>query len=850
MELRLRRAALLALGLAGVLGVAGARGSQPVAPFRADAESRLAGPVADAVQRLAMLDLRLRNRALPEDYAVTADLLGFARRLAPRDAELERRIAAACFAAGDEAGLIASTRRLVRLDPADTVAQLRLITHLIASKQTVEQRLAAYERYLGAEGERIDPSVRSRLALDAALLSRERGDAARFKTYLARATELDGTNKDAFAVALRAYEEGGGDAQGLLTLHAMLLYADPLDPHVHRSMARSLAGEGAYDQALRMTSNALEIMLTYGNPPPELERERMALLAVDDNPRVVLDEIELFRARIKHRAEFDRTQAQEAGEPEADWPDPEDARLPLPFERMRVVLADALGESEIVRSSLDEMEATVIEALRALAEELQSEPVRAREQILADYLTQFMTLQGARALTGVDVARLTSDFEQARRQLPVMETAARMLDPWLAVHEGRHEEALRLAEAIDDPGASTLVRGVALERLGRLEEAVVAYQTAARAAPTDPPGVWAALRVIDLAGQSALITQAGQEMDAFVRKIPEWLDRMIRQPSTYMSLRAEASSETYAADEPAVVRVILRNMAPIPLALGADRVLNSRMLLSPAIDDSIRGFVGTPQPDVLDVDRRLRLMPREALTVEFPADLGFTGYLLDINARLTIRQRWRVLQAFQIGRLGAIVAGPMALTAETGAVRRLSLPEARLTPGELAERLGRDDPVTLPRTLGGIRAVLQGPGAGVGSDPGEIQRLVRALIARYDRAGPVERALMLAELPHARQVPAMAAFDAHARESIQGPGVRDGEGLVAALVVMTRVTNREDPALAAAAISGLPALDSLAQGLAQRLAPGEQAYARLGPDVNELSGPTPGAPRRADADTP
>src|SRR5690606_7690973 len=115
------------------------------------------------------------------------------------------------------------------------------------------------ERYLSPEGERIDASVRSRLALDGALLAREIGDAAAFESFLSRAVALDITNKDAASVALRLFEERGGRPRDLLQLQVNLLYADPLDPHVYRSMARALAREGAYAQALRMAVNAQDI---------------------------------------------------------------------------------------------------------------------------------------------------------------------------------------------------------------------------------------------------------------------------------------------------------------------------------------------------------------------------------------------------------------------------------------------------------------------------------------------------------------------------------------------------------------------------------------------------------------
>jgi len=59
------------------------------------------------------------------------------------------------------------TRALLLEDPTDTVAQLRFITASITrDHQTAEARLASYDRYVSST--KIDASIRSRLALDAA----------------------------------------------------------------------------------------------------------------------------------------------------------------------------------------------------------------------------------------------------------------------------------------------------------------------------------------------------------------------------------------------------------------------------------------------------------------------------------------------------------------------------------------------------------------------------------------------------------------------------------------------------------------------------------------------------------
>ncbi|MFA6046945.1 MAG: hypothetical protein WC718_18325, partial [Phycisphaerales bacterium] len=142
------------------------------------------------VARLAILDLRSLNSPGPGDFAIAAGLLSIAQDLAPNDADIVRRRAEAAYNAGDNAVVDECTKRIVELDPADTVAQLRYITSRIGAYQTAEDRLAAYDALVGPKGAALDESIRSRLALDAALLARERGDTAGFIDRLKKAISL------------------------------------------------------------------------------------------------------------------------------------------------------------------------------------------------------------------------------------------------------------------------------------------------------------------------------------------------------------------------------------------------------------------------------------------------------------------------------------------------------------------------------------------------------------------------------------------------------------------------------------------------------------------------------------
>ena len=129
-----------------------------------------------AVARAALVDLRLQREVAVHDYEIAQQLLGLAQSLAPDEVEIVRHRIEAATGAGRDGLVDRLTRELVALDPGDTVAQLRLITAQLDSRQTARERLDVYERLLGPRGDQLDAALRSRLALDAALLARELGD--------------------------------------------------------------------------------------------------------------------------------------------------------------------------------------------------------------------------------------------------------------------------------------------------------------------------------------------------------------------------------------------------------------------------------------------------------------------------------------------------------------------------------------------------------------------------------------------------------------------------------------------------------------------------------------------------
>src|SRR5690606_18251836 len=268
---RLSAARGIVLAAAALLAAAGAAGAQ--AP--------LEDYVARSLARTTLLDLRMQAKADADDYEIAALLFAEARRWKPGDEILLRKEIEARWSTGDEQSALDLTRDLLKLDLRDgtlddEVSMLRILSADISKIQTVEERLEQYHALLRRTA--LPATIRSRLALDAALLLREQGDVEGFASMLARSTALDSTYKEAAALAATFYASHSDDPVGRLESLLNVLLADPIDLNIHLSISRALSSHGAYDAALAFHRAALALASAGGQKPPDNLRLEMLIL--------------------------------------------------------------------------------------------------------------------------------------------------------------------------------------------------------------------------------------------------------------------------------------------------------------------------------------------------------------------------------------------------------------------------------------------------------------------------------------------------------------------------------------------------------------------------------------------
>ena len=508
-----------------------------------------------------------------------------------------------------------------------------------------------------------------------------------------------------------------------------------------------------------------------------------------------------------------------------------------------MIALDAAGDTDSARAAVKELAADMDKALAQMRQRVERGEVKAEQvaRATSEYSSQLST------------ARLWLGFDTDQVREFLAETAA-VLRAWLAIRSGNAAAGREQLEPYVRTSPFALLGvGMSYEVNGEKDQALAYYLRTAREHPLDVTGAWAISRAIGLGFKFDPGSVA--TLESVVAEVPDFVDRLVQNPQEFEEVRVQAVAQFPDAIDRVGVRLTLQNLSRIPMALGADRPISSRFLIAPKLEASGRLSPKLIQPEVIDIDRRLRLMPQGKLEVELWPDAGLTGWLMECVATRTVRVRWRAIQGFQIAPSGGYLPGVMGLTADTGSLVRLPLAELSLPPEALAARIATEPASILPRLAAAVRASIMQP-LFVPSDapqpkPGEEAAAPRAggvetagvavLAARYTSVPPADRAMLAAVLPHARLAPDMAPVDQAMRA--------ETDPVPLCLVLATRVIDPADELLAKCKDSEDPRVRDMADRVRRRLEAGAKTYAKFSaaemmppPAAKTLPGQAPDQP--------
>lgn len=852
---RLARALLLAAGVAASVGLAAAQpsgapgamagGAGAPAPATRPDRNSVEVRAAAAIARVAMADLKMNASPTARDYAVAAEILKVAHSVAPDDQDVLRLLIEACTGAGDDDGVERHSRTLMRLDPADTVTLLRVVSGAINRSQNADARMAAYERFLSESGAAIDASVRSRLALDAALLAREQGDLEMFERRLNQALELDSSNKDAATLALTFFAGLVDDPAGRLDMLLNVLLADPFDDHVHLGIARELARSGAYRGATRFFNNAFALAAKRGFEVPSDVRDEASVVdwivrGADAYVRDINEQIATARGQVTRQ----REQAALMPEPPERMPDPAEVRLPLELERLRILAASALGDAALIDGAVAEMADTVARS-KAAVQDLRLRPKELTEADVAE-IVRALTVESIwlRLWAGRELNVASTDFEDVRRNPNTDPKDVERMEAWLRLRYAEFDEAERRLRAMEGDSLAVVGLAVLSDMKGLKAEAIERYSEIARRLPASPAGAFAFTRAQVLSGRGtgleasaglALTPPASARLESTALGVPNWLERMFDNPLEFMTLRADliAGPEgRIGLFDKVGIRLRLRNVARVPLGVGPDRPINSRLLSVPSMRFGTVPVRRQSLNGVVSLDQRLRLLPREELIVELWPDNGLSGLTIQEDLRRSVNVTWRLLQGFTPGDGGVFDAGPFCLSADAGPAVRPAMDAAFLRPAELVERARRGTGMELAEIVLVIRDMWAAPEE-IRFKPEDSSAIFAEVVRRFPTLEKAERLLILATAPQAWRMPAIAAIDEVAS--------RDRDSDVQTFLVAARIATPDHPLLNETLWNDNPGRVQLIRMVKQRLVDGVSTYARPvgGDEDSDLPGGAP-----------
>ena len=772
--------------------------------------------------RTVLMDLRMNAEPSKDDYTLAAILLKDISSIVPNDAQVIRRWIEAAHAAGDEDMVMEATRALVKVDPSDTVAQLRLLTKRFSQIQIAKDRLSAYEQFLD-KASAVDASVRSRISLDAALLARDIGNEEKFVALLTKATQLDSTNKPAAFLAYVYFSQRSPDDMGRLELLSNLLMADPLDASVHVQIRDLLASRGSWSTAERFHSIASRILNAKQATGIEQDIETLCLQMNSRGAPKALESVtqRLTLQRDAARAVFEQKKKNDEALAAVA---PEDVRLDIPLEECRLVAAHASDDRDALNASITDMGKTaalMIEILQdATRRPADIDEATAQEEVIETIYRLTMW----RLLTNVEVDFAKSVVTQVSEKMAADDLRRERFTPWVSLRSGDAQSSLtqsqELIDAEKDDEWTLVCNALAHEATGNTSEAAARLRTLSTTSPLTPLGAWAHWKASTLSPQSD--SQIAKSMALYCRNtIPQWMDLMITNVDGFERLSATQPFEAEVLSNSALT-ISLRNTSPIPLGLGADRTINSRLLVGPRLDGTHQLPNEFLQPEVLEANQRLRLMPGEELKVSFWPSETSIGWAIDSVCDQTSRLRFRTLQGFEIDKDGIRQAGEGCQDFDANTMSIPPLEDAHLDAPALTERVLRAGEARIPALLLASRlrlaTIAANPNANMNGP--DVQNLMRAWSARYAGSAPILRAMILCDLPGPTDMQMTTVMDDIIRQ--------DPDAFAQRWVIMTRVADPEDPALTAALTSADPVIARVAELQKSRLTSGQKTFSKYG----------------------
>lgn len=802
------------------------------------AELRAADPLdALIARRLVQHSARYLQPGPEQDpqagYRTAVSILSWAAKLAPDDVEIHRRLAAASAVLDPNLpAVIAGERDLLRLEPGNAVAQLRVINRAIDDRQSVAKRLELCERLLrSAAGARLAPEVLSHIAYRAATMCSEQGRASLASSYLAEALKFNPTNLE--AAGLNALEIDRQTAKVELLVRAMvaLVKADPTNQPALSDLIAVVQESGFQAGAADLIDAMGMLAARQGNSiPDDLFADYAYLRFADSGPREGLDLInqrqQSFNQFERRRRQVEWYRQQQAAEKHAaadhrpytaptEVPGFEDVTVELSnhLQMTRALLAMAAeSDAEVDRSllSLEQSWAATLETLRTTDQT--SLPAPAIAAIAADERRVIADRAWTRLWLNHHIDEAADDLAQLDRQGANDPSELQRLQGWLSLRRGDAPAAIIGLQSLQsaDP-LSDLGIALAQIELGRTAEATKLLGDIYQSQSGRLLGMLCKWKYEKLTGRPMPATRQARSVAKELDRFPQMLGDLILRPQRYFSLSIAPRAERANPLDPLIFDVTIHNDSGWPVAIGPDKILSSRLALFPIINQSGQRIKTDVRPLTIDLQSHLVLMPSKSMTVPVSVDHTLLGVWIPNLALLPLTVEFQAMLDYQIGPDGRFRQQPWGLVRQSKPMQITPWPNVlgSTTPVDLAAGLTVENPARTAETVSQIGAVLfarldAATNADlVAASEAGMTRLVE-LWPQLDRraAASALLTLPLTRATSTKRIELLDQFEATAR--------RANDPLVQLAWLTTRTRDESDVVLQAALSSDSPELRAIA----------------------------------------
>ncbi|HVT88868.1 MAG TPA: hypothetical protein VHD56_08460 [Tepidisphaeraceae bacterium] len=623
MRLPFRMIAAGVLWTAAVAAAAAPQADNTLAVEEQAANRAMAEKLAQMAQQT------LLNRGIvPATVTQTIALLEAAERLNPAEPRFSRLLAVAYQQQGGEAGRqgeIDALSRYLKLEPADLVAQMRVIDLHFSQIDAADQRGNYIDQLFKTP--QLAAEVRAHVATLGARLAFDRAEDKRGNEYIEEALKLFPLSPEALVLKYQ-YMAADMSPDQRVALQLQLLRCNPVRPGLMADLAEELAAVGLIDPSLYWYATGFGVAQRAGSAPDPTDTTNFGA------EMVIADQLSTAQQMIKSIMNEDAANS--------------DAAF------LNLLIEKRNKDEDKIRTASESVRSAVLTRLSRLSDQLHEKETATTQastdvdmaadvKLLGESGNADMTAAYASGLSELCWLSIyfnakpaeAESYMAALRQLlaPDSATLAR-LDGWSYLVGGKKDEARVKLSAVAASDALSELGMIKLE-----QDSLSAAELRSRIISLlnkNASGLTGALLIEAFRDKMALMprTPASEAVQVELDKFPkDWIQLTdFSKTQFFYSVKGEPLKVAHAYGEPMLARITITNTSTYDLTIGPDAAIHPDIW----IDARVTGMSAQNLSGVTfdRIGQKVLLHPKESASQVMRVDQGAMTSALQADPRL------------------------------------------------------------------------------------------------------------------------------------------------------------------------------------------------------------------------